>query len=456
MTNTISSGAVKCTTCRNQEQCVPCPSGQYLETEEDHKQQARRSTKSETKSDINAHFLHPRNMIRSTSMAAAAAVTVLSHKSISSNKNDLKCVKCPEKTVINGSLAFPRGREASCVACGPGLTSDQDRIECIGDCIIHIDGDTFDLSKLPKPLQLKGGDLFTTGGTAYYHAFNFTLCGAPKTLCSDNNTQIFNTFKDMEAAFGIQAMACRSTLLPDQGQIYSTQSVSLGDDLIAITREPSYNGIDVHKEFLGIASDIHFYYTTDAITTACSKGRALTVTLRCDLHSHTIAAVSAPTACPEGTCDGCTYHLLVRSNTSAACRACRDADYETVVGECISGQQVVHFINPKGCVIPEHKLPVPRPCAILPKQVQLAIAVIAGLGVILLILVFHFWKTNKALQYKVRKVKPCFILTQTSYLTNSTRSWSTMRIPLMAKSYHRLNAVWMKKMMITWIQFHLM
>lgn len=163
-------------------------------------------------------------------------------------------------------------------------------MSCIGNCSFTLGGDHYDLTKLPRVLTLKAGDLFTSGGTAYYHSFNVTLCGPPTTgLCRDNNTDGFvSSFRELanKENRGVRAMACRSTLLPDQQETYATQSVSLGDRLIAVTRETQFHGIRVHEEFTGVHSDLHFYFATDTVTTACTNGRALTVTLRCDLLSH--------------------------------------------------------------------------------------------------------------------------------------------------------------------------
>lgn len=219
----------------------------------------------------------------------------------------------------------------------------------------------------------------------------------------------------------------------------------VGDELIAITREPSYENISVHADFLpskkkgdshgkASSSDYHLFFRTRSVTTgACPEGRRMTVTMRCskgsggggggkekkkeedDSRSST-TVISTPKSCPEGTCDGCTFHLLIETATSAACRLCRPfngEDFDTVVGECLDGLQQVHYINPRGCVpfgsgsgaSKESSDVLTRPCSVLlPRHIQIAISVVIALGLLLLLLVFHFWNQNRSLEYKYSKL----------------------------------------------------
>ncbi|OZC06429.1 hypothetical protein X798_06585, partial [Onchocerca flexuosa] len=52
--------------------------------------------------------------------------------------------------------------------------------------------------------------------------------------------------------------------------------------------------------------------------------------------------VKLPSNCPDGTCDGCLYHIIIYS--SHACPICTDNDYSIIKGECINGMQSVHSI----------------------------------------------------------------------------------------------------------------
>lgn len=94
--------------------------------------------------------------------------------------------------------------------------------------------------------------------------------------------------------------------------------------------------------------------------------------------------------------------LLLRQ----ACRLCRTSDYETVVGECRDGQQQVHYLNPRGCIISaDGRLPIDmRACSVIPKQLQVGIVVATALAIFLVSLLVHFWKQNRRLEYKYCKL----------------------------------------------------
>lgn len=199
-----------------------------------------------------------------------------------------------------------------------------------------------------------------------------------------------------------------------------------GDELIGISRDKTLQNISVHEDFLKPLpapykgdTDYHLFFFTKTATGACPNGRRMTITMRCSPEVEKSypgkAVVSTPKSCPDGTCDGCNFHLLIETGTAAACRLCRpfSEDYETLVGECVDGVQQVHYINPKGCVIKkDHDLLSgnfiniqTRPCTVLlPRQVQIGIAIATSLGLLLLLLVFHFWNQNRSLEYKYSKL----------------------------------------------------
>lgn len=201
----------------------------------------------------------------------------------------------------------------------------------------------------------------------------------------------------------------------------------VGDELIAISREPLYDNISVHADFIQKKadktgdSDYHLFFRTRSVTTgACPEGRRMTVTMRCSKggadkdknKDSSTPVISTPKSCPEGTCDGCTFHLMIQTSTSAACRLCRpfnSDDFDTVVGECVDGLQQVHYINPRGCVplgpSKESSNVLTRQCTVLlPRHIQIAISVVVAFGLLLLLLVFHFWNRNRSLEYKYSKL----------------------------------------------------
>ncbi|CAG2176967.1 unnamed protein product, partial [Oppiella nova] len=295
VTNPLVGSAIRCNPCplSNVAYCITCPAGQYFETLE-----SNRTEK-----------MHEIESTRSRNRLASKVLQ--------------KCRQCPKSTVINASIAFPIGARNSCVECGVGLIDDRG-VSCYSDCHLDIDGDSFDLSQVKQPFLHSGGRLFTASGTQYYHLFNITLCGRPdfRANCVNNITAIESAGDNADATaeeYGIRSMICRSTIIPDREQTFATQSVSLGDQLIGITRATTYQNITVHEEFQTTNSDIHFYYSTRVPTAACPAGRRLTLTLRCAPQLERNLSIATPTACPDGTCDGCTFHLLVKTKTAAAC-----------------------------------------------------------------------------------------------------------------------------------------
>lgn len=157
--------------------------------------------------------------------------------------------------------------------------------------------------------------MFTSGGTQYYHLFNITLCGLhSQSVCLDNITTVAG---DAEPS-GVRALICRSTIIPDEdGQVFATQSVSLGEQLLAITTNVTFDNVTVHEQFRGVRSDLHLFFATGGATVACRQGRRLTITIRCAPQLETTWRLSAPKACPDGTCDGCVFHLLIETKTAA-------------------------------------------------------------------------------------------------------------------------------------------
>lgn len=359
VTNTATGGAEKCLPCPEGSEakgCIPCGPGQYIQ-----------------------------------------------------DKDNLVCQQCPPNTYVTERL--PYGVE-SCKPCGPGLRSE-DGQGCYSDCkVVLQQGQEFDFHTLPPFLEIRGRKLFTASGTQYYHAFNISLCsnqGKPAAVCANNVTY---HMQDEYLSDSVHSQVCRSTIVPSQQSEMSTplaiQSMSLGDELIGITTRPSYNDISVIKEFLpgpGQKEDIHFYYYSSTPTQACQKGRATTITLRCDKNAGPNGTITLPKSCPDGTCDGCTFHFMW--NTALACRICTAEDYQIVKGECEGGTQKLHYISPQGC-IPRggttETMTKSQPCSVIPRQLQIIIGIGVGLGVLLFGMLVYFWKKNRKLEYKYMKL----------------------------------------------------
>lgn len=356
VTNTVDGGASECLPCpegTEAEGCIPCPSGHYIK-----------------------------------------------------DKDSLQCLPCPSNTYV--SDPFPYGIK-SCKPCGPGLYSD-DGQNCQTNCQLHFSDDQhYDLTSLPQYIEVRGSHLFTFSGTQYFHLFNISLCGRSLAVCR-NNVTYHSIGPQLED--DVHALVCRSTIIPSQtdgsDSVMAFQAVSLGDNLIGISPQPTLRNISVAAEFIQSAkgnSDVHFFYSSSSTTPACLSGRTTTLTLRCDKNAEGNGHLSLPTNCPDGTCDGCNFHFLWR--TVLACRICTESDYQIVRGECIHGTQTFHYISPIGCIPPNaDNKPLTRtqPCTAIPQELQIVIGASVALGLLLFTMVLYFWKKNRKLEYKYMKL----------------------------------------------------
>ena len=393
--------------------CIPCPSGQYLSVEG---QESRNlvtfsSHPSPFKHEISANVSRNlftdeeekrRNRTRRSSVKLAAG------------EFNAECLKCPPGFIINSTLSFPKGIKESCIQCGPGLISNSEGTDCMAPCQeLHIDGDEYTLTGLKYPLTFQATELFTASGMKYFNSFNISLCGSQiRNLCVNNATSpTFSTTINVGSVIdtSFSSLVCRSTMVPDgEGSLFSTRSVSLANKLMGITREAKLFGQEVIEQFSKVNSDLHFFFEPTSPTFSCKKGRSMIITLRCDpsVPSDSQPIISAPSSCPLGTCDGCSFNLLIRSNSTAACRTCRETDYDTVIGECINGVQHVHLINPKNCIIDlkSKKSILTRHCSVLPQSVQLFLTMVSFFAIVMSVLLIHCWKKNQKLEYNYSKL----------------------------------------------------
>ncbi|XP_015795141.1 UPF0577 protein KIAA1324-like homolog [Tetranychus urticae] len=399
LTNALFSGAIECKPCPLdiESDCIPCPIGHYINTSSALSQENWKSIeKNLTNRDKRA--LLSTTVSQSNSAKKMNGLNKIDSKQI--NSTLAKCVQCPANTIINKSLQFPIGLDQSCISCGPGLVSSEDRSFCYNDCNLVLGSEVFNLSAINSTLSMKGATIFADGG-GYYHLFNLSLCGTKGVTCINNFTDLDEfDFKNTI----IRSQVCRSTIVTRMN--VSTQSVPLGDEIVAVTRDTVYDSISVHPEFNNTRSDIHIYLVTRITTSTCIKGHSTVITLRCEPSLENEFVLTSPKSCPDGTCDGCNFHFMVKTRTAAACRVCKDDDYDTVVTECIDGHQEIHYINPRGCIITPSgdQMVKHRACSMIPRPLKMAIIAIALIAMILIALVFHFWKINRKLEYKYSKL----------------------------------------------------
>ncbi|XP_048740898.2 endosome/lysosome-associated apoptosis and autophagy regulator family member 2-like isoform X2 [Ostrea edulis] len=357
VTNTVTGGATDCQKCMTEvkdNQCIPCPAGHFFDS------------------------------------------------------NTTQCLPCPFNAVIRTRLAWG---EDSCVKCGPGLSA-KDGTACVSDCTYTDEANRkYDFTSLKSPKFVSGANLFTGSGTGYYHGFNISLCAGDtaKALCQNNMTS-----EGENNEKPVHSMVCRSAMVPTkEKQIVSTQPVSIGDYLTKILTNQSHDS-ELHQLYEkggiptdGMERDVHFFYKTDKKTQACPKGRKTIVTLQCDLTMDGEGVIKLPLKCPDGTCDGCMFHFLWKSQQ--ACPPCLEKDIQIIVGECLNGIQTVHYSAPNYCKpAKDIKSKEQRKCrlklAALPFVLKVSIPSVVGVGILLFICVIYCWMRNKKLEYKYMKL----------------------------------------------------
>ncbi|XP_022081097.1 UPF0577 protein KIAA1324-like homolog isoform X2 [Acanthaster planci] len=361
VTNTINGGAVECKNCprgSNVKGCIPCEAGHYIAN------------------DTN------------------------------------KCIPCPKDTYLRANN--PYGPEA-CVPCGPGMKSD-DGTSCYSTCHVHTDGLHYELGKLAGVQSVQTGASFTARGSRFFHHFNISLCGTTKgqgsAACYENVTDVLTDYE----VNSVEGYICRSTIIPPPSRnagVLSAQPISLGDRLVGITSNNSLKSLNetIFLSVEGSPRDLHFFYHSAWPTLACPEGRSTIITLRCDPSATGSGSFHLPEKCPSGTCDGCAFHLLWRSEHG--CPLCHEGDYKTIKGECVDSKQEIQFMwkSPKFCT-GGNPLPkdLTKPCQMqpwysqVPWYAQASIAAFMGCVVLLITCALYFWKRNRKLEYKYQKL----------------------------------------------------
>ncbi|XP_059468673.1 endosome/lysosome-associated apoptosis and autophagy regulator family member 2-like isoform X2 [Neocloeon triangulifer] len=347
VTNTIDGGASVCLPCHQETEelgCIPCPPGQYVDP------------------------------------------------------NSTQCTPCPPGTTVSDPLAY--GIE-SCQPCGPGLSS-VDGVTCTSDCVFQGDP-SFDLSALADTVLIRGSRLFTASGAQYYHVFNISLCGKIQAQCSNNVSYQMDGQTSQ-----INSFVCRTTMVPsawsEEEVILSTQSVTLGDELVAVTKDTTFMNMEVIEEFLTANTSLHFYYTTPMATRSCPQGRTTVISLMCDPSKRGNGTIVLPSKCPDGTCDGCTFNFLWQ--TAVACPVCKEKDYKLVKGECTLGSQLLHYLAPTNCRV-LGDLPATKAVKCqnhIPVELQAIIGGTVMVAALLCGLMVHFWRKTQRLEYKYMKL----------------------------------------------------
>ncbi|XP_044770021.1 endosome/lysosome-associated apoptosis and autophagy regulator 1 isoform X2 [Neomonachus schauinslandi] len=333
------------------------------------------------------------------------------------DRNSGTCHSCPPNTILKAHQ--PYGIQA-CMPCGPGTKSNKIHSLCYNDCTFSVSTPTrvldYNFLALANTVSLAGGPSFTSKGLKYFHHFTLSLCGnqgKKMSVCADNVTDL--RIPEGESGFSksITAYVCQAVIIPPEVTGYkagvSSQPVSLADRLIGVTTDMTLDGLSspaelFHPESLGIP-DVIFFYRSNDVTQSCSSGRSTTIRVRCSPLKPAPGSLSLPSACSDGTCDGCNFHFLWES--LAACPLCSPADYHAIVSSCVAGIQKTTYVwrEPKLCAggisLPEQRVTI---CKTIDFWLKVGISAGTCAAILLTVLTCYFWKKNQKLEYKYSKL----------------------------------------------------
>ncbi|KAK7135854.1 hypothetical protein R3I94_014510 [Phoxinus phoxinus] len=316
------------------------------------------------------------------------------------------CKSCPSNTIIRPEQ--PVGKEA-CIPCGPNTYSNEGRSACMSDCTLalHHKGETlhYDFSPLANATGFQSSPRFTSKGLQYIPHFSVALCGTENRVlasCVDNVT---------ESKRDVKGYICQFTVVPSEirGQsVVSSQPFSIGDTLIGVSTDHTFDDISSLDDNFPVESelpDVIFYYRSRETTQACQNGRSTSIRLRCDPTVTLKDHVSLPSKCSEGTCDGCSFHFLWRSQH--ACPLCSERNYKEIVSACIQGIQRTTYVwqQPLRCTggvpLPSQQISA---CVTLDFWLKFGVSIGTVAAVLLITLICYFWKRTRKLQYKYSKL----------------------------------------------------
>ncbi|XP_020660952.3 endosome/lysosome-associated apoptosis and autophagy regulator 1 isoform X1 [Pogona vitticeps] len=327
------------------------------------------------------------------------------------------CYPCASNTYLKAHQ--PYGKQA-CIPCGPGTKNNKIHSLCYNDCHLSITlrGRTleYDFSALGNTTSFLAGPSFTSKGLKYFHHFNISLCGnhGRKTaICTDNVTDIHILGKETEFSKSLSTYVCQSIIVPSDvvgyKTVVSSQPVSLADHFIGVTTSLTLDNITSPADYFRAENvglpDVIFFYRSNDVTQTCSDGRATAIRLRCDPLKTQTGILSVPSKCPDGTCDGCTFHFLWE--TVEACPLCSKDDFHAITSSCVGGIQRTTYVwrEPKLCaggiLLPEQKVSI---CKTMDFWLKVGISAGTCAAILLTVMTCYFWKKNQKLEYKYSKL----------------------------------------------------
>uniref|UniRef100_A0AC34GQJ1 Tyrosine-protein kinase ephrin type A/B receptor-like domain-containing protein n=2 Tax=Panagrolaimus sp. ES5 TaxID=591445 RepID=A0AC34GQJ1_9BILA len=333
------------------------------------------------------------------------------------------CIKCPLGTKLNRT-SNQIGQE-SCIKCGINMES-LDGVECAFSGKLELPDSSepsskpmrFDLSPLKnKPLIAEGIKVFAREGNSYFHSFNVSLFGEG-VKCNEKSDQSFVFAKVMDEKPNEEGevLFCRSTAVPlnNENQTEKAVYVSsfvIGRKLASVTRDRSFKGFNLSDKDLEYDTmtqerrpiDVHFYFEPlPSHVRSCSNGTIGIVTTRCEPTATNEPQVRLPRSCPDGTCNGCMFHIIVE--TSHACPVCDTTDFQEIRGECINGKQQVHYIPSKHCVLSGAQSKEKTETCTSSNGLKLLLILATILIGFLILIIFVFYQRNRSLEYRYSRI----------------------------------------------------
>uniref|UniRef100_A0A673BBS9 Si:dkey-153k10.9 n=1 Tax=Sphaeramia orbicularis TaxID=375764 RepID=A0A673BBS9_9TELE len=289
--------------------------------------------------------------------------------------------------------------------------------------VLHVDLEQITFLNAVLSLQCNVIKMEMSGVTRETDGHTLFIClhllqGKRAAICRNNITEVTDTAKDGQSdssrfVTSVEAFICQSTIIPTDGRglrlAISSLSMTLADIFLGATADTVLDGVKAKLDLFPKASnqvpDINFFYRSMQPTGSCENGRSSIITLRCNPDKSGQGELTLPSACPEGTCDGCTFHFLWES--SSACPLCTEDDYHQIEEACKGGdQETIYMWNePKVCT---KGVSLPPSSSTHCVSVELWLKVGVGIGAfvaaLLISLTCYFWKKNQRLEYKYSRL----------------------------------------------------
>ncbi|CAM4924705.1 unnamed protein product [Rotaria socialis] len=314
------------------------------------------------------------------------------------------CIHCPKLTIasrVRSNDPIP----TICEPCAKNTVTD-DGVSCYVPCKQTFDGNVeYDLNPI-STIAFHGSKLFTQKGSGYFHVFNTSICGQTSVTCV--KTASSDESKRSKFQMKIDSKLCRIGTVPDQNDNKTSVAYidDFGEELLNVSLSTSKFFPALRSDYN--LSDIILVYRANSSSSQSSCSERITyLSLRCDhlfdddnLNSTIKYELQTPNECVTGTCDGCTFHFLLR--TPSACPTCDENKngYRAFLGPCKFGRQEVRKIPYPYCSHSLTEKVETHPCSILSLEIKIIIGLFIIIASALTAIVIMCWRKNRKLEYR--------------------------------------------------------